>query len=163
MAADHLSIWDVRYSELLDRLAAKDPRLCGAPRLRPLRDLVYVLQDPLPEKDSAGRFYLPDSTKKHIQVRSGTVLAVGPGRLVCFEMDWPPVKPFDFTAPGVLEAWWRDDAHVMITRRLPLSVKVGDRVSFPDFWGTCVGLETDPSLLIGPASGEEGLLAVMEC
>lgn len=115
------------------------------PRLRPLNDFVYVRQERIP--DQAGRFILPDSARMGKQVRYGRVLAVGPGRLVCYQLDDVNGVP----APG---EW--------VTKRIPLSVKVGDRVAFPDYWGICVLGEKDPSLLIGPASGEEGLLMVME-
>ena len=159
------------------------------PILRPLRDLVYVRQDPLPEKDSGGRFFLPDSTKKHIQVRYGTVLAVGPGKLVCKKEVLLPYGTLDLTnatdvgelpipakcpvGASIIDPFCKIDVplslghnnetlEVWVTRLLPMSVKPGDRVAFPDYWGFCVGLDTDPSLLIGPASGEEGLLAVID-
>ena len=108
-------------------------KLGGAPSLHPLRDLVYVRQDPLPEKASGRELFIPDSTKKHEFTRYGTVLAVGPGKL-----------------------------NLETGARIPMAVRVGDRVMFADYWGDCVGLDTDPSLLIGPASGEEGLLAVID-
>lgn len=151
------------------------------PTLRPLRDLVYVRQDPLPEKASGSALFIPDSTKKHVFTRHGTVLAVGPGRLVCRRVEEVFGGPLAHARDG--DTWESDEGerggipshqHAIaidpfgqqwITSLLRPQLKPGDRVMFPDFWGTCVGLETDPSLLIGPASDEDtgsGLLAVME-
>ena len=129
------------------------------PRLSPLNDYVYVRQERIP--DQAGRFILPDSARMGKVVRFGTVLAVGPGRLVCFQADdWK-----EEVDNGYPEA---ADGAVWITKRIPLQCKVGDRVAFPDTWGQCVFADTDPSLLLGPETAREtaqdyqdGLLAVM--
>lgn len=123
------------------------------PRLRPLNDMVYVRQERIP--DQAGRFYIPDSARMGKQVRYGRVLAVGPGRLVCYQEETLDYARSDDGEFKVAETEW-------ITKRIPPAVKVGDRVAFPDYWGICVLGEKDPSLLIGPASGEDGLLMVME-
>jgi co-chaperonin GroES (HSP10) len=141
----------------------------SAPKLSPLNDYVYVRQDRIPDK--VGSFYLPDSTRKHKATRYGTVLAVGPGRLVCYHADEEPenwgkvanahqitgqplklLVTSHFTAEVTEGGWW-------ITKRLPLSVKPSDRVAFMDFAGECVFADTDPSLLL---MREEEILARIE-
>ena len=118
--------------------------------LRPLNDLVYVRQDRLPDKQ--GNFFLPDSTRKHKATLYGTVLAVGPGKLVCYEETcWGTMPTLVRSAQPYEYTEW-------VTQRLPLSVKPGDRVAFMDFAGTCVGKDTDPSLLL---MEESEILAVM--
>jgi co-chaperonin GroES (HSP10) len=52
---------------------------CGAIKfpLTPLRDLVYIWDDPV--KDKIGSFYIPDKKAKHVQSYFGKILAIGPG------------------------------------------------------------------------------------
>jgi co-chaperonin GroES (HSP10) len=168
------------------------------PRLSPLNDYVYVRQERIPDK--AGNFYLPDSTRKHKATRYGTVLAVGPGRLVCYkelnvlpsaqnladytsfcpccENECKPVIDSNLAASASCPCGWkwqevavshnptmlRNDGlppipGCWITKRLPMSVRPGDRVAFPDFAGVTVFADTDPSLLL---MREEEILAVIE-
>jgi co-chaperonin GroES (HSP10) len=151
------------------------------PSLRPLNDLVYVRQDTIPLK--SGEVYLPDSTRKHKAVRYGTVLAVGPGRLVCREevlrtdgtLDLSlalsatlvggkvPVYGKILDPSGLLRGpitigGKMDELVVSVAKRIPVAVGPGDRVMFMDFAGTCVGAETDPSLLL---MREDEIMAVV--
>ena len=84
--------------------------------LRPLGDRVIVKPLAREEKTKAG-IYLPDTASKE-KPMEGTVIAVGPGRLM-------------------------DDG-----RRTPIDVKAGDRIVFAKYAGTEFKTENDEEYLI---------------
>lgn len=85
-------------------------------KLRPLADRVVI--KPLPkEEKTKGGVYLPDTATKE-KPQEGTVIAVGPGRLL-------------------------DDG-----TRSPMEVEVGDRVLFAKYAGTEFRSEIDEEFII---------------
>ena len=84
--------------------------------LRPLGDRVIVKPVTREEKTKAG-IYLPDTASKE-KPMEGTVIAVGPGRLM-------------------------DDG-----KRTPVDVKAGDRIVFAKYAGTEFKTENDEEYLI---------------
>ncbi len=80
--------------------------------VQPLSDRVLVRREDAPDKKSAAGIVLPDSSQKE-KSKTGTVLAVGPGR---------------FGDEGDL---------------IPMSVQVGDRVVFNAGWDNEVSLGDD--------------------
>ncbi len=85
-------------------------------QLKPLADRVVVKPIPREEKTKGG-LYLPDTASKE-KPQEGTVLAVGPGRLL-------------------------DDG-----TRKPVDVQVGDRVLFAKYAGTEFKSEDEEELII---------------
>jgi len=85
-------------------------------KLRPLGDRVIVKPVAREEKTKAG-IYLPDTASKE-KPMEGTVIAVGPGRLL-------------------------DDG-----KRTPVDVKAGDRIVFAKYAGTEFKTEDDEEYLI---------------
>jgi len=85
-------------------------------KLRPLADRVVVKPIPREEK-SKGGVYLPDTAAKE-KPQEGTVIAVGPGRLL-------------------------DNG-----TRVPVDIAVGDRVLFAKYAGTEFKAENDEEFII---------------
>jgi chaperonin GroES len=95
--------------------------------LRPLGDRVIVKPVAREEKTKGG-IYLPDTASKE-KPMEGTVIAVGPGRIM-------------------------DDG-----KRLPVDVKVGDRIVFAKYAGTEFKTQNDEEYLI---ISEKDIMAVIE-
>lgn len=89
--------------------------------LAPLDDKVVLLPDPLP-KSTAGGLLLPD-TLADCKPRFATVLAVGPGR-------------------------WLVDERTGELVRVPMALKVGDRVAFSHYGTDGIELDGEEILVI---------------
>ncbi len=96
-------------------------------KLRPLADRVVIKPMAREERTKSG-IYLPDTATKE-KPQEGTVLAVGPGRLL-------------------------DNG-----QRVPVDVKVGDRVVFAKYAGTEFKTEDEEEFII---ISEKDIMAVVE-
>ena len=108
--------------------------------IRPLGDRILVRRDSA-EKVTPGGIHLPDNVQAQNKTRKGTVVAVGPGR---------KLEELVKTEAGGGAAW---DA-----KRLPIDVKIGDRVYFQQWAGS--EMDDEDKLLV--MLREEDVLGIIE-
>ena len=93
---------------------------------KPLNDLVIVDPDTAPD-ESEGGILIPDVAKQRSD--TGTVMAVGPGRLANHPFPTPGQPPH------MSQADFEKVRKVAMEARLPMTVKPGDKVLFAMYAG----------------------------
>lgn len=104
-------------------------------KIRPFEDRVLIRPDQAPKMTETG-LYIPDNVQEKLQPARGTVIAVGPGKIM--DNNAILVKIYNLIARAINFFKWKDNNSIAESELsyIPLPIKPGDRVGYGKHAGT---------------------------